>query len=724
MLFCSAVLIASLFLAALAHGQSYDSFNPNFIISDNELEDCHWTASDIQQFLVSKGSYLASYQTAALDGTIKSAAEIIYESALNYHINPKFLLVTLQKEQSLITDDSPTSKQLDWATGFGVCDSCNLNDPKVQSHKGFAKQIDDSAGIIRWYFDNENCGVVKQKDTPILIDDLSVTPGSWATAFLYTYTPHLHGNKNFWRIWSTWFSQLYPNGSLLKSASTSEVWLIQDGTRRKFKNRTALITRADPATEITVPDIELENYQVGPEIAFSNYSILRSPSGTFLLDYDTLRPFADNDVVKKFGYNPEEIIDVENSDLSDYNIGKVITVTTTDPQGIIYKTADRYYLLKDNQLHVILDKSVIDANYKQLTVKKVKSTDLSQYEIADDVINYSDGTLIRAKESNRVFVMDKGKKRAIIDDETFFTMGYKTTNIVTVNFDALSAIPQGDSLFLNSSLVSNKDKFLGDSLAPIQDVYKPNVPAYLVAEYPTGRIISGKNVDDKRPIASLTKLMTAYEALSDNFDMKKTTAYSDKKYSAPGNNVKFKTGEKIKNIDLFNSLLIGSANNIARMVAQATDASEKDFVSKMNSRLDDWGADNTTLIDVTGMDQKNISSARDLLKIFTDILKNDVIKTALGKSEYKFKDGAKSHTIENANSLLGSNNKDYRVLAGKAGYTDEAKFVLVMLVEAKKTKKQYIIVTLGDPNYNKRFTVPDQLAEAVTTNKVNITVNK
>ena len=85
-------------------------FNPQFIISDTELQDMGtWTRDDVQKFLDSRGSYLRQYQTPDASGTAKMAADIIYDAAKNYQINPKFILVTLQKEQSLITDDSPTN---------------------------------------------------------------------------------------------------------------------------------------------------------------------------------------------------------------------------------------------------------------------------------------------------------------------------------------------------------------------------------------------------------------------------------------------------------------------------------------------------------------------------------------------------------------------------------------------------------------------------------------
>ncbi len=167
------LLLFALSSPLVANAVTSTEFNPHFIISDPELQDYNsWTSLDIQNFLDSKGSYLRQYQTTDASGTEKTAAEIIYDSAQTHQINPKYLLVTLQKEQSLITDDTPSQRQLDWATGYAVCDSCSREDPKVAKHKGFGKQVDDAGGIMRWYYDNKETNpIIIKKDVPIKIDN-------------------------------------------------------------------------------------------------------------------------------------------------------------------------------------------------------------------------------------------------------------------------------------------------------------------------------------------------------------------------------------------------------------------------------------------------------------------------------------------------------------------------------------------------------------------------
>ena len=142
-------------------------FNPNFILSDEEMQNAgSMTREDIQAFLDKQGGYIATLQTEDAEGARRTVPDIMYRAAMAYTINPKYLLVKLQKEQSLVTDQDPTQKQLDWATGYGVCDSCTTSDPDIQKFRGFGKQVDNAAGIIRWYYDHVSERGLIKRGTP------------------------------------------------------------------------------------------------------------------------------------------------------------------------------------------------------------------------------------------------------------------------------------------------------------------------------------------------------------------------------------------------------------------------------------------------------------------------------------------------------------------------------------------------------------------------------
>jgi len=705
-------------------------FNPNYIISDAELQDYKiWGHQDIQNFLEDRGSYLRNYSTTDFAGVVKSAADIINDAAKTYQINPRYILVTLQKEQSLITADSPTQKQLDWAAGYGVCDNCSMSNPKVQKFQGFGKQVDNAAGIMRWYYDNSSNAVVKKINSPIQIDNTPVTPGSWATAFLYTYTPHLHGNENFYNIWNTWFSQIYPDGTLLKNASTSEYFLIQNGQKRKFKNQTTLITRVDPKMTILTTAADLANYADGPLISLPNYSLLKNNNNYYLVDYDTLRPFASDAVVRAMGYNPDEVIDVVDADIAGYSQGTPITADTVAPAGVIYQVGEDYYLLKNNILKPVTDKSIITLNFKNLPIEKKTTADLKKMTISyDNAVSFQDGTLLQSNSGGPIYAVADGKKRKINGDDTFDALGYKRQNVVAVSDITLAIIPDGEPLYFSSSLLAVQDARAGlyDPDAPVEDLFHAKQPVYLVAEYPSGHIIAGKNADTERPIASLTKILTNYEVLNRNLNLDNLTTYDSDKHGPVGNFLKLETGNKLNNRDIIYSSLVISSNFTTNMLATAVNQNEFSLVEKINQRLGQWQTKHTAVADLTGLSPKNVSTARELLTISLKILTNETIKKAMGTPSYTVnkikKDGTVvNKTINNINNLMRVENKNYHILASKTGYIDESGSNLLMLIESKTDQKQYLVITLGEADYKNRFKEAGAIASWAVDNNTKLT---
>ncbi len=164
---------------------------------------------------------------------VKSSAQIIYEVAQSCGVNPRVLIVLLQKEQSLITDEWPWSIQYRSATGYGCPDTA----PCDAEYYGFFNQVYAAARIYKYYaanptFFNYRAG----RDNYVLYNPNTACGGSnvfiqnQATAGLYIYTPYqpntaalnnlygsgdscsAYGNRNFWRMYNDWFGFTIGNG--------------------------------------------------------------------------------------------------------------------------------------------------------------------------------------------------------------------------------------------------------------------------------------------------------------------------------------------------------------------------------------------------------------------------------------------------------------------------------------------------------------------------------
>ncbi|HZK59448.1 MAG TPA: hypothetical protein VFC59_06225, partial [Cryobacterium sp.] len=270
-------LVLSLALVAApaqpANAANGADFHPGFIISDAVFYNGKtMTAAQIQSFLNSKGrtvskdpalnglpcvagyTCLKSYSQTTTSQTAKSegcaayagqpneaAAVIIYKVGVSCGINPKALLVLLEKEQGLVTGTHPTASIYRKATGFGcpdtsVCDS---------QYYGFFNQVYQAAWMFKKYQARPSSrGYVAGRYNTIAWSPNSACGSSSvyiqnkATAGLYIYTPYrpnaaalanmygtgnscsTYGNRNFWRLFTDWFGS---TGSVATSVSLASL---------------------------------------------------------------------------------------------------------------------------------------------------------------------------------------------------------------------------------------------------------------------------------------------------------------------------------------------------------------------------------------------------------------------------------------------------------------------------------------------------------------------
>lgn len=171
------------------------AFDPNNIISDAQFRaGSSMTTEQIQAFLDDQPGILDDYRAKDHLGRTRTTAEMIAEACGRWGINPKVILVKLQKEQSLLTRRNPRQHTLDWALGVGATDS-----GRISKYAGFGKQIWYAAEKLSGYGSAYNPGMTMR------IDGSTVRPSNVATYSLYKYTPHFRGNMSFWMIYWRYF---------------------------------------------------------------------------------------------------------------------------------------------------------------------------------------------------------------------------------------------------------------------------------------------------------------------------------------------------------------------------------------------------------------------------------------------------------------------------------------------------------------------------------------
>jgi LysM repeat protein len=284
-----------------------------------------------------------------------SAAEVIYLISQACGINPEVLIVTLQKEQGLVTSTRPTSYMYRAAMGFGCPDS----DPAIcgKVFVGLFNQVYRAAKQFRWYGNPEGSftywkpgRTISMRYNPKASCGSTTFPlKSQATANLYYYTPYTpnkaaldnlygtgdscsaYGNRNFWRFYHDWFGSPIGGGYILK-AEGPETYLIVDNQKYLISDRRLLNNIAPLGPLGTISQAYLDSFTTSGEAK----QIVRNRENqqVFLL-VDGLRYQVDCSIIGQFGLNCGDAISLTGAQINVFISGGNLT-RVVETNGVRY----------------------------------------------------------------------------------------------------------------------------------------------------------------------------------------------------------------------------------------------------------------------------------------------------------------------------------------------------------------------------------------------------
>lgn len=435
------VLLLGFFVFSFSVKQTAAAYDGNRIIDDLVfLHAQSMNSQEIQNFLVARGgaiankSFLMDCSTAGAQanniyislgapcGQTVLASSIIYYTAQVYGVNPRVILATMQKEQSLITATNPTNRQYVQAMGYGCPTTGSCDDSS-----NFFWQVDNGTWVLRFHYERARgnmswwytsttwtCGTEKNFYKPNLYPNQHVNfydednvmyrthfINNAATSAFYCYTPHAYNNPqglygrapfgtvgryysgsyNFVYFYETWFGSTYandtfkphPNGTLI--ALNGKVYLIESGKLR----------------HITHPDI-LTSYRY-------NWSDVRKPTtGDKTLPVGTAMNRLSPGTVFRTNRSPVYVVEYENGTLTK--------------QHISYNSFVSLGYSWDKVLLTTPDITPSVTHSKILTKNAHPS-----------------GALVVDNQAGKVYLIDEGEKRHILNPVAFDSHGYQWGNV-------------------------------------------------------------------------------------------------------------------------------------------------------------------------------------------------------------------------------------------------------------------------------------------------------
>lgn len=374
--------------AQAADGRQFD---PGNIISDAVFFDGGtMTANEVQAFLNSKVSSCRSGYTclkdyrqvtptrAAVSGACaayggrssESAADIIARVGVACGISQKALIVLLEKEQGLITDDWPSDRQYRSATGYGCPDTADCD----TAYYGFFNQVYAAALQFKYYAANPT----RWNHIAGRVNNVRFHPNSacgtsqvfiqnQATAGLYNYTPYQpnsaalgnlygsgdgcssYGNRNFWRMFSDWFGNPQQGSSLVRTENSATVYIVA-GSKKHAIRDLATYQSLSPLGQLAyVSQTYLDGLTTGPALG----RIIRSAAGkVYFFDAGAKLQFITCDDVAAYGYECGASVVLTDTQVNKLATGPAMSrlYLTTEGKRFLMDSGRRREVLDDASL--------------------------------------------------------------------------------------------------------------------------------------------------------------------------------------------------------------------------------------------------------------------------------------------------------------------------------------------------------------------------------------
>ena len=512
--FFSVLLLVSILIWPLGQlSAQTGGFDPSLLITDSRFSNSDAFASSdaVQRFLEQKNSSLANIspeflkqlkEPADVDlkirledpnpnlGRLRTAAELIYDSAKLSEINPQVILATLQKEQSLISANTTNlQRRLDRAIGYacpdgGSCDDLLLSfyaqlfgnlDNENNRYLGGVRSLSksfyteggrgpaiDSAG--RTFGSEAKVRTSKVGDIITLNNTQGppnnapatqiVTLSNSATAALYRYTPHVYnGNYNFWKFFNEWFR--FTNGSLVRLPGSEIIYFIDNGTRRAVSGTVLTQRQLDVTQAFTVSETEISDFPLSAPLPPKDGTLVSPASGEILyvVEDNELHELSDF-VVELRNLNNATTVFLPNSEVSGYAKGS----RALPPQGTLLRgvTNPEVYVVEGNTIRPISGFVFGQRGFNFRDVVVGPDSEVSLLP-KGQILSPLDGTLVKNADSPLIYYVALGQ-RFPVPYFVFQSRKLRFADVVTLSDDEIENLILAENHFApaDGTLIKHK----------------------------------------------------------------------------------------------------------------------------------------------------------------------------------------------------------------------------------------------------------------------------
>lgn len=213
-----------------------------------------------------------------------------------------------------------------------------------------------------------------------------------------------------------------------------------------------------------------------------------------------------------------------------------------------------------------------------------------------------------------------------------------------------------------------------------------------VFDVDAGEVLYEKNADDPRPVASLTKLVSSLALMSTAPDLESWVCIGPQHYpTRSGARSRLSTGDCLQGWDVLGGALVASDNRAAYALSTISGMDLDPFIVRMNEVANDLGMGNSTFTDPSGLEDENLSTARDMARATLAVGAHPVLSTVASAPFWDIlKVDHPPRRLFTTNRLIAR--EDLTFHAAKTGYTDTARYCFSTLFETRAGRR--LVITL------------------------------
>ncbi len=256
-----------------------------------------------------------------------------------------------------------------------------------------------------------------------------------------------HGRINSEKVLTG--SPSHVNGSVVTSVSTSKVYYIEGSTKRWISSPSIFTTQFKWSDIQWISAAKLSSYTTANEYLYPDGTLMSNSGKAYVVEYQAKRWITSPSVFLGLGYKWKSIIPLSNKIASKFSTGRNIST----PYGfyrsgtIITASGDpKVYIVDNGTKRWIVNPGVFSVNYRTgRRIVWVSQSRKNSHPTGDNILR-RDGAIIASYTTNKVYAIEYGKKRWITSPEAFKNAGYNWKIVRIINDNELGMYLDGDDI--------------------------------------------------------------------------------------------------------------------------------------------------------------------------------------------------------------------------------------------------------------------------------------